>query len=50
MEAIEFQEVDKRTPLADVLLNFVENFSWHEVKEHTIRVINNLISNQSKLV
>lgn len=29
MEAIEFQKVDKRTPLADDLLNFVENFSWH---------------------
>jgi len=40
MEAIEFQKVDKSTPLADDLLNFVENFSWHEVKEHTIRVIN----------
>ena len=41
MEAVEFQKVDKSTPLADSLLNFVENFSWHEVKEHTIRVIKN---------
>lgn len=36
MEAIEFQKVDKSTPLADDLLNFVENISCHEVKEHTI--------------
>ena len=41
MEAIELQKVDKGTPLADALLRFVENFSWQEVKEHTIRVLQN---------
>ncbi len=41
MEAIELQKVDKDTPLADDLLNFVKNFSWLEVKEHTARVLKN---------
>ena len=41
MEAIEIHKVDQGTPLADALLRFVENFSWQEVKEHTIRVLQN---------
>ena len=41
MEAIELYKVDHGTPLADALLRFVENFSWQEVKEHTIRVLQN---------
>ena len=41
MEDIEFQKVNKNTSLVDDLLNFVENFSWYEVKDHTIRVIKN---------
>lgn len=36
---VEIQKVDKGTPLADNLLNFVENFSWLDIKEHTVRVI-----------
>ncbi len=41
MEAIELKKVDKGTPLADDLLIFVENFSWVDVKEHTVRVLKN---------
>ncbi len=41
MEAIELQKVDKCTPLADDLLDFVKNFSWLDVKEHTVRVLEN---------
>ena len=41
MDAMELQKVDPGTPLADDLLTFVQNFSWLEVKEHTVRVIKN---------
>ena len=41
IDLIEIQKVDKNTCLADNLLNFVENFSWLDVKEHTVRVIQN---------
>ena len=41
MEEIELQKVDKGTPLAEELLNFVKNFSWLDVKEHTVRVLEN---------
>jgi GNAT superfamily N-acetyltransferase len=41
MDAIELQKVDPGTPLADDLLTFVQNFSWLEVKEHTVRVLQN---------
>ena len=41
MEAVELQKVDKGTHLADVLLNFVKNFSWLDVKEHTVRMLEN---------
>ena len=41
IDLIEIQKVDKNTYLADDLLNFVENFSWLDVKEHTVRVIKN---------
>lgn len=41
MEEIELQKVDKGTPLAEDLLNFVKNFSWLDVKEHTVRVLEN---------
>ena len=36
---IRIQKVDKGTELADRLLDFVENFSWLEVKDHTAREI-----------
>lgn len=41
IDSIEIQKVDKNTYLADALLNFVENFSWLDVKEHTVKVIQN---------
>ena len=41
IDLIEIQKVDKNTYLEDDLLNFVENFSWLDVKEHTVRVIKN---------
>ena len=41
MEDIELQKVDKCTPLAEDLLNFVKNFSWLDVKEHTVKVLEN---------
>ena len=37
--SVEICKVDKDTKMADCLLEFVENFSWEEVKEHTVRVI-----------
>lgn len=36
MEDCEIKKVEKDTELADRLLKFVENFSWEEVKEHTL--------------
>ena len=41
IDLIEIQKVDKNTYLADDLLNFVENFSWLDVKEHTVKMIQN---------
>ena len=41
IDLIEIRKVDKNTYLADDLLNFVENFSWLDVKEHTVKVIQN---------
>ena len=41
LESLHIQKVDKDTELAKKLLTFVENFSWSEVKEHTVRVIQN---------
>ncbi len=35
------KKVDKNTKLADELIHFVENFSWEDVKEHTLRVLRN---------
>ena len=40
-DTIEIKKVDKNTETADMLLDFVRNFSWEEVKEHTERVIKN---------
>ena len=39
--SVEICKVDKYTKMSDCLLEFVENFSWEEVKEHTVRVIKN---------
>ena len=43
MSFFEIRKVDKGTPLADELLHFAENFSWLEVKEHTVHQIKNWI-------
>ena len=40
-ELITIQKVDKGTELAGALLEYVKNFSWEEVKEHTLRVVQN---------
>ena len=37
----EIRKVDKDTPLARQLIEFVEHFSWEEVKEHTLQNLNN---------
>lgn len=41
MEDFEIEKVEKDTQLADRLLKFVENFSWEEVKEHTLNTLRN---------
>ena len=41
IELLEIQKVRKGTETADKLLNFVENFSWAEVKDHTLKIIKN---------
>ena len=33
---LEIRKVDRDTDLADDLIHFVENFSWEDVKEHTL--------------
>lgn len=38
---LEIRKVDKDTEEVAKLLNFVENFSWVDVKEHTLRMIQN---------
>ena len=34
---LEIRKVEKGTPLADQLIDFVAHFSWEEVKEHTLK-------------
>ena len=38
---ITIKKVGKDTKMADELLDFVKNFSWNDVKEHTICVVEN---------
>lgn len=38
---LEIKKVDRNTELADELVRFVENFSWEDVKEHTLQVLRN---------
>ncbi|MDO4193254.1 MAG: hypothetical protein Q4D24_08130 [Erysipelotrichaceae bacterium] len=33
------QRVERDTETADKLLDFVDHFSWQEVKEHTVKAI-----------
>ena len=40
-ETLTIRRVDKDTPLAADLVDFVADFSWEEVKEHTLRVLKN---------
>ena len=40
---VDIRKVDKDTPLAEELIRFVENFSWEEVKEHTLQNLNNWV-------
>lgn len=37
----EIKKVERNTELADELVHFVENFSWEDVKEHTLQVLRN---------
>lgn len=37
--SVEIKKVDKDTELAAQLIDFVANFSWVEVREHTLRVL-----------
>lgn len=41
VNSLEIKKVDKNTELADKLISFVENFSWEDVKEHTLRMLRN---------
>lgn len=41
IELLEIRKVDKDTELMDKLLDFVGNFSWLDVKDHTMQVISN---------
>ena len=43
IDAIEIRKVDKDTKLLNKLLDFVGNFSWEDVKEHTLLMINNWV-------
>lgn len=41
IESLTIQKVNKNTELMKNLMNYVENFSWEEVKEHALQVIGN---------
>ncbi len=38
---LKIKKVDRNTELANELIRFVENFSWEDVKEHTLQVLRN---------
>ena len=40
-QSLVIQKVNRDTELAKRLLDFIKNFSWLEVKEHTMRTIEN---------
>ena len=40
-ESITIRKVNRDTALLNSLVDFVEHFSWLEVKEHTLRVLGN---------
>lgn len=39
MNELEIKRVDKGTDLADKLIDFVENFSWEDVKKHMLEIL-----------
>lgn len=41
MDTIVIKKVEKYSEPADKLIEFVENFSWEEVKEHTLWMLKN---------
>lgn len=41
MDTIVIKKVEKDSEPADKLIEFVENFSWEEVKEHTLWMLKN---------
>jgi len=41
MDTIVIKKVDKDTEPANKMIEFVENFSWEEVKEHTLWMLKN---------
>lgn len=43
MHNLEIRKVEKDTELAAQLIGFVENFSWEEVKEHTLQNLRNWV-------
>lgn len=43
LDKLEIKKVDKDTELVDKLLDFVRNFSWLDVKEHILYMINNWV-------
>ena len=43
IDSLDIKKVDKDTELVDKLLDFVENFSWEDVKEHTLWMIRNWV-------
>lgn len=43
LDLLEIRKVNKNTEMVDRLLNFVENFSWIDVKEHILWTINNWV-------
>ena len=36
---LNIQKVDKNTDLAKKLINFIENFSWEEIKQHMLKLV-----------
>ena len=40
-ELLNIQKVDQNTEMAEQLIDFVANFSWDDVKAHTLRVLQN---------
>ncbi len=46
MDKLEIRPVEKDTELAQKLIRFVEDFSWEEVKAHTLQNLNSWVFTQ----